>query len=91
MIFWPVTTATIEVLSAEVKNEIARRVAEKVYHELRNENYLESSYILEIAEKIAKKAFDLSLVRFPNSDGTAFRIQKHGGGDEPQETLKNSR
>jgi len=75
MLFWPVTTSYVEVLSSEVKKEIARRVTEVVYRELRNGQFLQSAYLREIAFEIASKSIDLAIVRHPECDGFIIKAR----------------
>jgi hypothetical protein len=75
LVIWPFQASTHQVLSQSVKQEIARRVAEKVYLEMRTGKYLEDAYIFEVAQVISEKAFDLELCHSENSNTIYFRIK----------------
>lgn len=54
MFFFPIgSRSIIEVLSQSVKNEIAHKITEVVYKELKTGNYLQDAYITDITKEIA--------------------------------------
>ncbi len=75
MFWWLFLFRNTQELSSATKAEIARRVSRNVYQELQNNNYLESSYILEVATEIAKDAFELELIRSLDSDTFSLRAK----------------
>lgn len=72
----------IEELPIEVKKEIVRRVSEKVYEELKNNNYLQSAYIFNVSKEVAATMFDIDLIRLQEHAGFSFSIRQKGRADE---------
>ncbi len=73
IMFWPVRGTVVETLALSTKAEISRRVAETVYRELRNNNFLESAYMREVAAKIADSLFEIEIVPHENSDSFSIK------------------
>lgn len=73
MVFWPVRTTSAQTLSDATEKEIKRRVAEKFYDLLKNENYLESGYIAEVANELLKNT-DLGISFVANENSNDYKI-----------------